>query len=1040
LGLPELEQARSPREAKAALDEATKANAADPRAPDVLIEQGLRGKNWNDTETLQVGLRIQEVKNRIAQVKRELVSATDATVIRDKSAEYESLVDDYARIKEAGELAGAEWSAAGRARQVQIGEDYTYEGLVARAKSTLKRDLTPEQKAKYKEQADRIVELETKLTQATEAAANTRIQKEIGRIQRQTKRSETKAVLDAEFAALKQQLSAAKLEVKESPVEYRQGGIGLASLDPSGKLTPIIIRMARNRVKAGVTDATQLVDDVYSAVSEHVPAVTARDIRDAISGYGLTPKDRRSELAKQLADIRSELKSLSSQEDVAAGIRTERRAGPTRGEARKLPMEGPRKGEARTSGVPMEGPRLSDATGRKEGPQLGSRQGPRLAEGVGKSAGPQMGERQGPSLREGTSKPEGPSLGPRQGPQKSEASKLPAEGPPRQLFSRDVARRKQLLEQQAELERRLREGDFSVPKRPEPLPYTRETARIQRQVDEIKVQFNRELYRSTRSMGGKITDELAKAANVPKTIKSIGDISAVFRQGGFYAITHPVKGLALPFRDMVKSFSDAGYRNVENTIKSHPKFEQSVKDGVDYTGVNKDDPHLSRREEGFISSEYLDKVPVLKQVKDFSERTFVSFLDSQRLNMYDTLTDGLANPTRLSRLMGAKGGMSRAELAADRQRIAKAINSATGRGNLTAKGNQIAPALNIFMFSPRLLKSRVELLNNMFNPVAWATMPRNARAQILQDNVKFIGATIGVLTLAKSLGAEVNYDPDSSEFLKIRAGNTTYDTLAGLQQPMRYIINMARAASPWDSETLQAGPTMFTGQGMWEQTVGTKRGGGFLPSKASPGFGAVIESARGADFMGRKRSYGERALDLVMPLPADDVREAFKEDGIIGVAKALPSLTGIGVGTYPPPAEVPTTHAEKLIRKMIRDKMPDVAREEEEIEQQRNIADLRARARKGENVAADVNALQSQGVITERQANNITSAREETRLQSGFKRLSLRDAMTVYRVMSADEKKSTREILKKKAKNVNDLPLREQRDIKQRLTAMGIPF
>ena len=36
---------------------------------------------------------------------------------------------------------------------------------------------------------------------------------------------------------------------------------GLASLDPVGVLTPLILKMARNRVKRGVTKAEQVVDE-----------------------------------------------------------------------------------------------------------------------------------------------------------------------------------------------------------------------------------------------------------------------------------------------------------------------------------------------------------------------------------------------------------------------------------------------------------------------------------------------------------------------------------------------------------------------------------------------------------------------------------------------------------------------------------------------------------------------------------------------------------------------------------------------------------
>lgn len=883
LGLPELEQVAKVSSAEV-LAKAKEANARDPRAADALITQALSGgKNFTNVETMQVNLRAQEAKNRINALSDEIYKATDPQVIAEKRAEQDALIDEVGRISEAQDLAGAEWSRAGTARQRAINQDFDLVSMVVRMKKARGRALTADERARIDHQAKRITELETKLAAAQETAKTASLQKQIDRVKRQTKRGETKQVLDAEFAALKQQFATAKIETR-SGVQPS----GLAALDPEGKLTVLIAKMARNRVKAGVVEAEKLVDEVYSAISDRVEGLRREDVRDSILAYGF------------------------------------------------------------------------------------------------------------------------------------------AEG-------RERTRQTQLLKTEADVTRRLEQGDFSKVVR-QPVVYTRETAALQRRIDDLKQTFERERYRATRSSGQKVSDELAKAAGVSKTIKSIGDLSAVFRQGGYYAITHPIRGGALPFRDMIRSFSDAGFRNVEGFIQNHPKYKQSVQDGVEYTGVNKDDPRLHLREEGFLGKEYLDYVPVAKQIKDFSERTFVSFLDSQRINMYDVMTDGLANPSRLSRLMGAKGGMTRAELKADRVRIAKMINSATGRGSLGKKGNQAAPLLNILMFSPRLVASRAQLLNTMFNPGSWARMPRNARAQILQDNVKFLAATTATLTLMRHLGAQVSLDPDDSEFLKIRIGGTIYDTLTGLQQPLRYLINMARSM-PIDSETFQSGKH-YAGTDPWPMTVGTKTRGGFLESKASPTASAVIENVfRGTNFLGRKRSIGERAAELVTPLPAKDVIEGLRQGGLLGAVASTPALLGIGVGSYPAAMEKPSTLAEKMARKFSRPE--DEIRTDEEIEASRHAAALRARSRKGEDVSAEAAKL------PERQQKMIRDAKGHTRLEEDFKRLPLhakdgQDVFAVWDAASEAERALLKPILADKADAVDQLDPSKQSAVKAQLRAAGI--
>jgi hypothetical protein len=199
--------------------------------------------------------------------------------------------------------------------------------------------------------ARRLPELEAQLKDAEARATTKRIQRDIDRAARQRKRGETREVLDEEFAKLKQQFTQARMATKGVQPS------GLAALDPEGVLTKLIGQMARNRVKAGTVKAEALVDEVYAAVSEHLEGVTRRDIRDAISGYSIAPKTTRSDLRKQLDAVRAELQLLSKAEDIETGIRSPRREGPKRSEVMRLPAEGPRKGEARSSGIPLQGPK-----------------------------------------------------------------------------------------------------------------------------------------------------------------------------------------------------------------------------------------------------------------------------------------------------------------------------------------------------------------------------------------------------------------------------------------------------------------------------------------------------------------------------------------------------------------------------------------------------------------------------------------------------------------------------------------------------------
>lgn len=297
---------------------------------------------------------------------------------------------------------------------------------------------------------------------------------------------------------------------------------------------------------------------------------------------------------------------------------------------------------------------------------------------------------------------------------------------------------------------------------------------------------------------------------------------------------------------------------------------------------------------------------------------------------------------------------------------------------------------------------------------------------MIRDNLKFAGTIASALALAGAAGAGVSFDPDDADFLKIRIGNTRYDILTGLQQPMRFIYRLANAikADVTQDET-------FAGE---EKGALIER---FARSKASPVSGAFWNYISGEDFKGRKFKLSRELLELVTPLYVSDFREAMQDEGLLGAAvKTSPAIVGVGAQTYKDSPEKPRTHAEKLARKFVRRRMPDEAREEEKIEVDQKKSELRARSRRGENVSSELSALGAK--ITERQAKGIVAARNKSRLQEDFNRLGVKDALVVWGVMTSAQKEETRKMMEKKATLVDALPVDEQPAVRQRLSTLGL--
>jgi len=469
LDLPELD----PTERKTwrtTLDNA-KERGLDKRG-DMLADEVLKKRRaLDDEETAGVVLRTQELKNQHNQLLKEIAESKDEVDILRKGAELKLIEDRFDLNSEALKESGGHKGRALAAQKLTINQDYDLISLVNRAKAAKGRDITPAERERYEKQDAEIKRLTEELSKAEERASVANLQKQVERVARRRTRTETKATLDDEFVLLTQEFRA------------KMQGVQPLGIDPTA--IPVIAKMAHNRVKAGVTDVAQLVDDIHGAVSEHLPDITKRDIRDAISGYGITAELSQDQVKKSLREMKSIMRLASALEDA---------------EAKQKPLRSGLQREADTPQVKelrrQLNEKLKEAGLLEPREPLPPKQGPKLSEGTG--------PRQGPTLREGVGRKQGPRVtdAPLQGPKESDARRLPMEGPkitdapkvgPKETLE---AIKKRVNVQIDEYQRRLDEGDFSPrSKQPRQVIDTPETRRLKDQLAKIKNEYERELER-----------------------------------------------------------------------------------------------------------------------------------------------------------------------------------------------------------------------------------------------------------------------------------------------------------------------------------------------------------------------------------------------------------------------------------------------------------------------------------------------------------------------------------------------------------------
>jgi hypothetical protein len=238
--------------------------------------------------------------------------------------------------------------------------------------------------------------------------------------------------------------------------------------------------------------------------------------------------------------------------------------------------------------------------------------------------------------------------------------------------------------------------------------------------------------------------------------------------------------------------------------------------------------------------------------------------------------------------------------------LANYINHATGRGELRHMAGA-AEALNAFFFSPRLLKSRFNLL---MNPAWYARQTPFVRRQALRAMMQTVGVGSSILYLAYLAGAQVGLDPRSANFGKIKIGDTRIDLWGGLQPLARYAAQLASGV--YISST--TGKTLPLGGGQFGQTTRLDVLIRFLRSKEAPLPSLLTDWAAGANVVGQKFRWQDQAYQRLTPLLAQDAFDLYHESGgqwppAPGpLAKALGiyglGMWGIGTQTYglkPPP-------------------------------------------------------------------------------------------------------------------------------------------
>lgn len=384
----------------------------------------------------------------------------------------------------------------------------------------------------------------------------------------------------------------------------------------------------------------------------------------------------------------------------------------------------------------------------------------------------------------------------------------------------------------------------------------------------------------------KVLENVADVVNIPRSIMSSFDFSGPGRQGIVLGFAQP-KEFASAFKDMFKyAFNPKAYDGMLDDIAKRPTYGLMIDNKLALTDVAGD---ISKKEEAFISN-IAGKIPGVKG----SERAYSGFLTKFRADSFDAIIRD-----------AEKAGFDVAENPEMVRQVAKFINAATGRGEIGIKSIQDAlPALNSLLFSPRLIASRL----NLMDPRLYTTSHPVVRKKAIKAMLGFLGTGATILSLSKAAGADVETNPTSSDFGKIRIGNTRYDPWAGFQQ---YIVLVSRLIANQSTSASTGKITKF-GEG-YKPSTRLSTLGNFASNKLSPPAAFIADYLRGKDFKGEPFNLTDAVVDRFTPMLLGDIAEVLKTDGIEGLPKVVPGVFGVGTQTFEvaPKSSVTTTRKSK---------------------------------------------------------------------------------------------------------------------------------
>jgi hypothetical protein len=224
------------------------------------------------------------------------------------------------------------------------------------------------------------------------------------------------------------------------------------------------------------------------------------------------------------------------------------------------------------------------------------------------------------------------------------------------------------------------------------------------------------------------------------------------------------------------------------------------------------------------------------------------------------------------------------------------INSLTGRG--TEGLGKLGTKTNAILFSPKFLQSNIDTLTAHVYSSKVTGRDKLEAAKNLGKIVASVGATLYIAEQLKP--GSVEWDPRSSDFGKIKIGDTKFDVTGGMSSLVTLAARLGGGVKSTTTGEI-SGPLDFNGKGPSELIAG------FTENKLSPLFGTLVDVLSKEDFNGDPytvEALKENPTDVVwrlfknnfIPIPLSNAPKNF-ETFDTGTALGVTLIDALGIAT-----------------------------------------------------------------------------------------------------------------------------------------------